>query len=268
MTIRLEELVSGWHKVGLEQVPIVVHASLASLGFVEGGAGTLLVSLLEVFPVIIAPAFTYKTMLTPHVGPDGNGMVYGSSPDQNRMAEFYNADMPADPLMGILPETLRNHPEARRSTHPILSFTGVNADKYIAAQTLQEPLAPLRSMADEDGWVLLIGVDHTVNTSIHVAERMAGRKTFIRWALTPVGVVECPGFPPCSAGFNAIAPELERFSRRVQVGEAMITAVPMKMVLLKAITCIHNDPLALLCQERGCERCEAIRDSVGQKEDS
>ncbi len=262
MTVRQDELVSGWHKLALEQAPIVVHASLASLGYVEGGAGTLLDSLLEVFPVLIAPAFTYKTMLIPRVGPAGNGMIYGSSPDQNRMVEFFNTDMPADPLMGIFPETLRNHPEARRSTHPILSFTGVNADKYLATQTLQEPLAPLRSMAEDNGWVLLIGVNHTVNTSIHVAERMAGRKTFIRWALTPAGVVECPGFPPCSAGFNAIAPELDRFSRKVQVGEAMITAVPMKMLFKVVINRIRQDPLAMLCQADDCERCQAIRNTV------
>jgi aminoglycoside 3-N-acetyltransferase len=62
---------------------------------------------------------------------------------------------------------------------------------------LDDPLAPVGALAEENGTVLLIGVNHTVNTSIHYAEKIAGRKQFIRWALTPQGVRECPGFPGC-----------------------------------------------------------------------
>jgi aminoglycoside 3-N-acetyltransferase len=262
MTLQVQGLVSGWRELGLEQAPLVIHASLSSLGPVEGGAGTIVQSLLAVFPVVMAPTFTYKTMLIPQVGPPGNGIEYGSGVNQNRMAEFFTPDMPVDPLMGVFPETLRLHSLARRSSHPIQSFAGVNAEKYLTAQSLNEPLAPLRLMAEDNGWVLLIGVNHTVNTSIHVAERMAGRRTFIRWALTPGGVVECPGFPPCSAGFNAIATEMDRYTRQVQIGTARVLAVPIKMLFKVVINRIKHDALALLCQVEDCERCRAIRNTV------
>ncbi len=162
-------------------------------------------------------------------------------------------------MMGIIPEMLRRHPRVRRSTHPIQSFAGINAEKILAAQTMSDHLAPIGFMEKADGWVLLIGVNHTVNTSIHYAEKLAGRKQFVRWALTPKGVVECPGFPGDSAGFQAIAPDLGKFTRQVQIGDAIIQAIPLKM-LIKVVTArIKKDPLALLCQQEDCERCNAIR---------
>jgi len=113
-----------------------------------------------------------------------------------------------------------------------------------------------------DGWAVLVGVNHTVNTSIHYAEKLAGRKQFIRWALTPKGVVECPGFPGCSAGFQAIAPEMEKFTRKVKIGDALVQAVPLKMLFKVVFGQIKRDPLALLCQQEDCERCGEIRKQV------
>jgi aminoglycoside 3-N-acetyltransferase len=178
------------------------------------------------------------------------------------MAEFFTPKMPADPLMGIIPETLRKLPNAHRTAHSILSFAGVNIDWALGTQTTAEPLAPIRALQERDGWVLLLGVDHTVNTSIHYAERLAGRRTFTRWALTPKGVRECPGFPGCSAGFQAIAPDLERYTRRVTIGDAAVQAVPLKMLFKVVLTRIKKDPLALLCQQADCERCNQVRKSV------
>ncbi|MFA5874649.1 MAG: hypothetical protein WC832_11855, partial [Anaerolineales bacterium] len=82
---------------------------------------------------------------------------------------------------------------------------------------------------------------------------------FIRWALTPKGVVECPGFPGCSAGFQAIAPDMEKFIRQVQIGNALVQAVPLKMLFKVVMMRIKKDPRALLCQQEDCERCAEIR---------
>jgi aminoglycoside 3-N-acetyltransferase len=167
--------------------------------------------------------------------------------------------MPADPLMGMLPETLRNHPKAKRTSHPILSFAGIRADRILDTQTLQEPFAPIGALAGEDGWVVLINVDHTVNTSIHYAERLAGRKTFVRWALLKDRVAECPNFPGDSSGFNAIARYVQADIRRVDVEEAFVQAVPLKKLFKAVQELIKKDPLALLCHRTDCERCNAIK---------
>jgi aminoglycoside 3-N-acetyltransferase len=257
--VRLRDLLLGLRDLHLGQAPVIVHASLKSFGQVEGGAQTAVSALTAVFPTVVIPTFTYKTMVFPLTGPKDNGVSYGSLQDQNRMAEFFTPQMPADPLMGIIPETLRKHPRTKRSSHPIQSFAGINAEQILDTQMMADPLGPLGALELADGWVVLMGVDHTVNTSIHYAEKLAGRKQFVRWALTPKGVVECPGFPGCSAGFRAIAPEMERHTRRVKIGDALVQAVPLKTLFKVVVAQLIKDPLALLCQQEDCERCGEIR---------
>jgi aminoglycoside 3-N-acetyltransferase len=259
MTILARDLERGFRDLRLGKAPVVVHASLKAFGHVDGGADTVVEALVRSFPAVLAPVFTYKTMVTPEVGPEKNGIVYGSRQDANRMVEFFTPDMPADPLMGIIPETLRLHPKAQRSGHPILSFAGIGADPFLDAQTLAEPLGPLKALEKAGGWVVLLGVNHTVNTSIHYAEKRSGRRTFVRWALTPQGVRECPSFPGCSAGFGAIAPVMERHTRRVIIGDAAVQAVPLNMLFKVVKERITKDPLALLCQQEDCARCNQIR---------
>jgi aminoglycoside 3-N-acetyltransferase len=258
--IGFSDLVSALRKLDLPPgVPLVAHASLSAFGPVEGGAQTVVDALLSVFPVLMMPAFTYKTMIIPDDGPANNGLVYGTYTDANRQAQFFRPSMPVDRLIGAIPEALRLHPGARRSLHPILSFVGVNADRFLDSQSIAEPLAPFRLLIDAEAWVLLLGVDHAVNTAIHFAERLAGRKQFIRWALTPRGVVECPGFPGCSDGFIAIAPRLAYAVRQGWAGKAQMQAVPMVDLVGITRAWLEVDPLALLCDHSYCERCQALR---------
>ena len=118
-TVTYRELIQGLRRLGLDRSrPVLAHGSLSAFGHLRGGAGVLLGALLALVDTLVMPAFTYKTMLTPEAGPPGNGIAYGSGRDLNRMAEFFSPDMPVDPLMGILPETLRCLPGARRSGSP------------------------------------------------------------------------------------------------------------------------------------------------------
>ncbi|MFM8323035.1 MAG: AAC(3) family N-acetyltransferase [Chloroflexota bacterium] len=249
--------------------PVIAHASLSAFGPVQGGAEALLAALLRVFPSLVMPTFTYKTMLTPSAGPPHNAMHYGEGADRNLLAEFFRPSLPADRLMGVLPELLRRHPAAQRSSHPILSFSGVLASGIIGSQTLQDPLAPLRLLTETGGWVLLLGVDHTVNTSLHYGERQAGRRGFVRWALTPRRVVECPGFPGCSDGFNQLEAEVAPLMRRAVVGQGLIQAGPLQGLVQAACRRVQADPLALLCDRSYCERCRQVEQlaTVGYKEE-
>lgn len=242
--------------------PIIAHASLSSFGEVRGGPETVLGALLTQFDALLMPTFTYKTMVIPEVGPPKNALQYGEGETLNRMAEIYRPDMPADGLMGQLPETLRRHPRARRSNHPILSFAGIGVARALESQTLEDPLAPIQELAEAGGWVLLLGVNHTVNTSLHYAERLAGRPGFVRWALTTEGVVTCPGFPGCSEGFQAVGPRLTGVTRQVRIGAASVRAIPLPDLIRIAREWIEAEPLALLCEAADCPRCSAQRASV------
>ncbi|MDO9088357.1 MAG: AAC(3) family N-acetyltransferase [Anaerolineaceae bacterium] len=255
------DLTAGFKKFDIDQKrPVIVHASLSSFGEIRGGADTLLGAILASFHSVMAPTFTYKSMLTPETGPENNGIIYGTCRDQNRMAEFYTQDMPVDRLMGTLSEKIRTHPLATRSTHPILSFAGINLNEAIEQQTLEEAMAPIQWLMDHEGFVLLLGVDHTVNTSIHLAEQIAGRKSFIRWALTPGAVYECPNFPGCSAGFQKALPNLMGQTKSIQVGLSEVHALPLNEMIPNLVGLIQNDPLALLCEKENCPRCDAVRE--------
>ena len=261
------DLVTALRKLELDgSRPAIVHSSLSTFGQVMGGAQAVVGALFEHFESLVVPTFTYKTMVVPEVGPPNNAIEYGKHTDANALAERFTPNLPADRLIGIVPETLRRHPSAQRTGHPILSFAGVNATEILRAQTFGEPFEPIAELIKRNGWVLLMGVDQTVNTSIHWAERLAGRKTFLRWALTKELVRECVNFPPCSDGFNALTHLLEPIARKARVGKATVGVYPAKDLADIVQTLIAADPLALLCTRADCPRCDAVRKKVAQSE--
>jgi aminoglycoside 3-N-acetyltransferase len=258
--VSYRDIVTGLRQLKLKSnQPVIAHASLSAFGDVRGGADTLLGAILMTVDTLIMPTHTYNTMLIPETGPEDNAIQYGSGRDFNFMAEFYKYDMPVDRLMGIVPETLRRRSGSRRSMHPILSFAGINADPILDSQTIDQPLAPIRVMEELDGWVLLFGVDHTVNTAIHYAESLAGRRSFTRWALTREGVRQCPGFPGCSNGFWQAKSYLEPITQHVSIGGADVSAIRLQSMLELLVNVLRKDAQALLCDNPDCDRCETTR---------
>jgi aminoglycoside 3-N-acetyltransferase len=279
------DLRAAFQSLHLKDVPVIAHASLSSFGEVNGGAPALVGALLDSVGGLMMPTHTYVTMVTPLDGPALNGIQYenAAAQVQSPRALFYTPDLPADGLMGQVAEALRVHPGAQRSSHPILSFAGINVDDALAAQTIGDPLAPIGILAQKFGWVLLLGVDQTRNTSIHYAEKLARRPAFLRWALikdlapmTPrvrplphseeIGAQErvraCPGFPGDSAGFEAISISLGQHSRRVPVGNTLVQAVPLAALIYVVGEALNQNPVALLCTEKDCERCNDTRKRV------
>jgi aminoglycoside 3-N-acetyltransferase len=241
---------------------VVAHVFLPALGPITGGAETVLGSLLASCEILLMPAFTYQTMVTPATGPPENGLTYGADPDQNSKAEFFHPDLAPDPAFGEVVEALRRKPGALRSNHPVLSFVGLGADEGINAQSLDDPLAPIAWLAQQDGDVLLLGTTHSSNVSLHYAEQLAGRKRFLRWALTLEGVVACPSFPGCSDGFEAIQPHLDGIARTTRIGAAEAQLIPLRDLVHVAVSWIRHDPRALLCDRLTCERCSDVRAAV------
>jgi len=248
---------------------VIVHASLSSFGHVRGGARAVLAALLWTCDTIVLPAFTYQSMVWPLVGPPDNGMTYGRPEFDaaNRNARFFHRNLPVHHDVGVIAETLRRHSIAVRSAHPVLSFVaaGKRAGEVLAGQTLDDPLAPIEWLQRHDGDVLLLGVGHTRNTSIHLAERLAGCRQFMRWAIVrgedskDARAVRLPGFPGCSDGFDAIEPEIARATRQVTIGGAVVRRVPLSMLIPIAAGLIGDQADALLCDRPDCERCSAVR---------
>ncbi len=241
---------------------VLLHAAIEPFGNVAGGAESLIGALLSTCEMVITPAFTHQTMVTPGVGPDENAMIYGSGEETNLSAVIFNKEMPVDEGLGIVNETLRLYPDSERSTHPILSFVGVNAADVLAEQTLEAPFGPVAWLADLDGDVLMIGRDQRANISLHWGEQLAGRKTFVRWALTAAGVVECPNMPGCSEGFDAIRGRLGAITRHTSLNAVLLEAIPIRDLVNLTVGWIREDPRALLCDRTGCSYCASVRADV------
>ena len=260
------DIVKSFQKLGLNmERRVMLHASLPAIGEVKGGAETVVGSLIASCGAVITPTFTLRSMVSPPHGPEDNAMVYGEKIEGGAAPEIFHKDMPVDEKMGIIAETLRQHPAAERSSHPLLSFAGVNAGEALALQSLDDPWGPVKWMADEDGDVLLIGVDHTRNVSLHYAEFLVNRKQFIRWALIQAKIVEIPHWPGCSDGFQAITSHINGFVRQEQIGNAIAELIPLRDLINTATGWMREDPQAMLCNSEDCEKCVLVRQALGKR---
>lgn len=240
---------------------LLALVDVPALGPLSGGTEAVLGALLASCETLLMPAFTTRCMVVPADGPPGNGLVYGDN-GRNLTADFFTSDLPADADLGPVAEALRQHPESARSIHPLYSFAGVGCQDGLATQTLDDPLSPLAWLADNDGDVLLLGAGARANVALHLAERLAGRKQFVRWALTPQGVVECPACPGCREGFPAVGQRLRGIARRAPLGEAALTWIPLRDLVHITVGWIREDPRALLCDRPDCPACRDVRAAV------
>jgi aminoglycoside 3-N-acetyltransferase len=266
--IAYRELVTALRGLGFDlNRPLLAHVGEAAVAEVHGGLDSLLGGLLAAVPALMAPVFTLRAMLIPESGPADNGLVYGSGRASNAQAAFFRPNLPADRAMGVMAEGLRRLPQAQRSQHPLLSFCGVEAGGLLRGQSLAQPLDPIAQLVQAGGWVLLWEVDHSANVSLHYAESLAGRKNFLRWALTPEGVVECPRFPGCAQGFPAIAGRLRGMARQAQIGSGWAQAFPARDLVETARLLIERDPQALLCSRPDCLCCQAVRADLARRQE-
>ncbi len=240
-----------------KEVPVIAHVHLSALGPMQGGAETVIRAILAASNTLVMPAFTYQTQVIPQVGPPDNAIEYGSGDTQNARAEIFRPDLPIHPDCGSVAEDLRRQQGTLRSTHPILSFVarGAHAKEVLASQTRQNPLGPIAWLEAHDGAVLMMGCDQRHNFSLHLAEQRAGRRDFVRWALTLDDVEELPHIPGCMEGFNAIWGELMPFAEVAHIGMARCELIQLRPALSHAEQRLRENPHFMLCNKPSCVSC-------------
>ena len=175
-----DQIVTDLRRLGLSRGDtLIVHSSLSSIGYVIGGAQTVVGALLDSIGSV-------GTLTMPgHSGALSEPSYWKNPPVPQAWWEIERAAMPAfDPNltslreMGVIPETFQRLPGVKRSNHPrhsLLAF-GPLADFIIDGHSLADGLgeqSPLARLYERDARVLLLGVPHANNTSLHLAEYRA-----------------------------------------------------------------------------------------------
>jgi len=155
---------------------VLLHSSLKKVGWVAGGPVAVILALEEVLTpegTLVMPTHTADLSdpihwRRPPVPPEWVETIRQHFPAfDTAMTPSYN--------MGVIPETFRSQRGVSRSNHPNASFAawGKHArfvtDNHALTPQFGEA-SPLARIYDLDGHVLLLGVTHSNDTSLHLAE--------------------------------------------------------------------------------------------------
>ena len=246
-------------------IPIIAHIDHSVFGRINGGPATLMGALLTTVDNVMIPAFTFSTMVTPEKGPENNNMQYGVSSGNNLDAKIFSHALPSELSNQKAIDILLEFPGTFRSSHPIFSFYGLGLDIVLVDQTPEKPYFPIKKLKNLGGWVVLIGANPSQNFSIHYAEFLAGRKQYLRWALTPDGISACPHFPGCPNGFRKLDYYLQEKLRVIVIENTQLCAVPLNTMISTAVALLKEDPFALLCNDLQCKRCNLVRAEIKEQ---
>ena len=152
------EIMDGLGELGVQSREVMlVHSAMRTMGRVKGGASTVVDAMLEILTpsgTLLTPTFTFA-----HEADDNP--VIDPAVDRSEME--------------ILTETVRQHPQARRSTAFRHSFAAIgrratvitDIDTSLSAFDLRSSFGVMLALNTQ---VLLMGVTYSSSTSHHFAE--------------------------------------------------------------------------------------------------
>ena len=252
-----QDIVDGLIEVGLKAGDLViVHSSLRSFGEVDGGAKTVVDALLEA------------------IGPRGTLAV----PTFNfEPGVFDPATTPS--IVGKITEVVRARPDAVRSKHPTHSVTAIGPLAEAITEGHEKVNAFGRGSAlynalQVGAKILQLGVTHTSNSTIHVAEEIAKVPYLDRQRnvgiLLPNGKVVHKWIrrPGCSKGFDAVDEPLDELDAvsEVMIGECRARLMSARTLVDVAVEMLKFDPTALLCSRPDCGNCAESRAMISATE--
>ena len=155
---------------------IILHSSLSKIGWTVGGPVSVIKALMQVLTsegTLVMPTFTSD---------NSDPSRWENPPVPKSWWNIIRKEMPAfkpkitpTRVMGVIAETFRNWSNVLRSNHPITSFAAWG--KYAKFITENHKLtadlgedSPISRLYDLDGQILLVGVTHENNSSLHLAE--------------------------------------------------------------------------------------------------
>ena len=175
--ITKKRLVGDLRKAGIRPGDtILVHSSMRSIGWIVGGAVTVIAALMEA--VTKEGTLVMPTQSTENGEP--SHWQYPAVPENwwqiiREEMPPYDPEITPTRKMGIIVETFRKYPEVYRSPHPQASFGawGKRAQYVVEKHPVEDVFgeeSPLGRLYSLDSKILLIGIGLNANTSLHYAE--------------------------------------------------------------------------------------------------
>jgi aminoglycoside N3'-acetyltransferase len=236
-------------------VVLLVHTSFRAVGVVQGGPQGLIQALRDA------------------VGPQGTLVMPSWTGDDRE--PFNPATTRASADLGIVADMFWRQPDAARSDHCFAFAAAGPHAAFVTSDPLplppHIPESPVGRVHESDGQVLLLGVGHDANTTLHLAELLAG----VPYAVPKHCTVLRGGLPTrldyrendhCCARF-CLADEWLR-SRGLQsegrVGQAHARLARSRDIVDVALEHLKVDRLLFLHPPAfGCAECGEARNSIG-----
>jgi aminoglycoside 3-N-acetyltransferase len=249
-----------------------VAEQLRGLGVEAGGVLLVHTSFRAVRPVEDGPQGLIEA-LRMALGPRGT-LVMLSYPGDDDVV-FDPRSTPAASDLGVVADTFWRLPGSVRTTHPI-AFTaaGPRAEEITRGPLPLPPHgpdSPVGRVHALDGQVLLLGVGHDANTTLHLAEVMAG----VPYQVPKYCTLLVDGRPTrvdyaendhCCERFALLDGWLRERGLQAEgrVGAAHARLVRARDVVDVALEHLRRDPLIFLHAPVECAECDAARRSLAK----
>jgi aminoglycoside 3-N-acetyltransferase len=255
VTIPKADLVEQLRALGVEPGRVLlVHSSFRALRPVEGGPAGVIQALREA------------------LGPTGTLVMPSWTGRDDE--PFEPTLTPAAADLGVIADTFWRQPGVLRSAHPFaFAAIGPQAERVTSGPLTLPPHAPgspVGQVHGLDGQILLLGVGHDADTTLHLAELLAGVPYRVPSACTVLrdGVptrIEYGENDHCCARFALADGWLRERGLQAEgpVGHAHARLLRAQAVVALAIEHLVRDPLLFLhAPDAQCASCDEARAST------
>lgn len=256
-SITFEKILFSLGLMGIKENDILlVHSALTGIGYVEGGADTVIDALLAA------------------IGKEGTLV----------MSTLTMWDKPFDPdntpsAVGIISEKFRQRPGVLRSLHPVHSVAAYGPKaRYITEGHDGCPTGcgegtPYMKVAELGGKIMLLGVDMDRNTMMHTLEELADSRYLLTLDIpAPMyppyngkGIFTLKKFPPGHRDYLSITRLLRKECVLIEgkIGNAVTKVIDAQGLLRVALPALKENPLHFICENEHCNFCRYARNVYG-----
>jgi aminoglycoside 3-N-acetyltransferase len=234
---------------------LLVHTSFSRLGPVEGGPRGLIGA------------------LQASLGPDGTLVMPSMSDDDEHPFDALRTPCSG---MGVVADTFWRMPNVSRSDSPhAFAAIGPEAARITADHPVDVPHgvnSPVGRVYELDGQILLLGIGHDANTTIHLAETLAGVRYRREKSVMIIQDGQATRYPyseidHCCENFNLVDQWLdaERGQRRGRVGHGDARLCDARTVVATVGARLRANETVFLHEPGVDIECDEARDSMGSQ---